>query len=233
MRAYTLVRRLCPAAAGIAALAIALPVAADSTMTVALQVKHPEVAARAQTTVVVDEVIDRRRFVDGVASDGNGTQATPNPDNNNYNSRLIGQLPGDKRGANLLVLEGSQTVAGLVGDAVAEALRRVGYRVVNKGHRDAATAARVRVEVNRFWIWSEINPEVKKSRYFNAEIEATVQGNVPPFAAASRVGGDIRARGKRPEKEVSWIRTGNRGIEDFVKTVAVLLRYPPAAAMRP
>lgn len=233
MRANTLIRRRWLAAAGAAALATGSPATADSAMTIELQVKHPEITAKTRTAVVVDEVIDRRQFTAGAAADGSGTQATPNPDDTGYNSRLVGQLPGDRRGSNYLVLEGGQTVAGLVGDAVAEALRRAGYRVVGKGHRDAAAAPRVRVELDRFWIWSDINPEIKKSRYFNAEIDATIEGGVAPFAVASRVGGDIRARGKRPEKEVSWIRTGNRGIEDFVETVTVLLRYPPAGAMRP
>jgi len=233
MRGHTPVRRLCLAAAVIVTLATASPVAADSAMHISLQVKHPEVTAKTKTVVVIDEVIDRRQLIAGVANDGNATQVTPNPDDQRYNNHLVGQLPGDRRGPIFLILDDSQTVTDIVGDAVAEALRRAGYRVVGKDHRDAANAARVRVELERFWIWSDNNPEIKKSLYFNGEIQATIQSEVPPFAVATRVGGDIRARGKRPEKDVSWIRTGNRGLEDFVKTVTVLLRYPPAGAMRP
>ncbi len=233
MRGHTLVRRLGLATAVIATLATASPVAADSATTISLQVKHPVVTAKAKTAVVIDEVIDRRQFIASVSNSGNATQATPSPDDQRYNNHLVGQLPADRRGATFLVVDDSQTAASLVGDAVGEAMRRAGYRVVGKGHRDAANAARVRVEFERFWIWSDPNPEIKKSHYFNAEIQATIQSDVPPFAVATRVGGDIRARGKRPEKDVSWIRTGNRGIEDFVKTVTVLLHYPPAGAMRP
>ena len=95
----------------------------------------------------------------------------------------------------------------------------------------APNAIKVDVDVKRFWVWAESNPQVRRSYYFSSQIEATIQADAPPFGLPSLVGADIRARGKRPKDDVSWIRTGNRGIEDFIKNVATLLKYPPAGTI--
>lgn len=203
---------------------------AASQMEVALQVKQQPVERNSGVTVIINNVSDNRQFSGDQAIDGSSTASSPDGQDQAFNRRLAGQVLGQKDEPHFLVVAENQNVAGLVGDAIAEAFRRAGYRVATSGSPDAVDAIKVNVELNRFWIWANANPEIKKSYYFNSEIEATIQADIPPFGLPTIVGADIRARGKRPKKDVSWVRTGNRGIEDLVKTTTVLLKYPPACA---
>ena len=187
-----------------------------------LDIQAPEVAnPESGQPVKLVEVVDKRVFAISPPN-----PSTPSLKNNEINDPSItkraiarkrggfGQALGD-----ILLPEG-ETVEKLTADALANALKDRGYRVVSEGDPAYVTALPLSANINQFWSWFTPGFWTIKLNY-QANVELT--GDWPLKGSDQTVGGTARYSGMAADT-AAWRKVMSDGLTNMIENLKSMLK---------
>ena len=180
----------------------------------ALSVAPASVASSDGTPVYIDQIVDKRVFEDkpGEPSSpslkgGKGASA-----NEEVKSKAVarkrngyGMALGD------ILLEGDQTVHGVVRDLLRESFNGAGYYVVDDRAKLGERGMEVDVDIEKFWAW--FTPG-----FFSVTMESQIETSLAVTQDGKTRDVDVRAYGKnsgQSGREGNWVEAYRRGFEDY------------------
>jgi hypothetical protein len=141
--------------------------------------------------------------------------------------RAVGQLRGISGNVDYdLLLPEGRSVEVLTQEALTEAFRTAGYRVLGRGDTGYESSYAVEVDIEEFWAWntvprsyasSEIIPAVSKDDYYKFRFRAMLRIDLmlEHFEGKRRVEGEVLLHGFAPSPQ-SYRNTINKGLADLV-----------------
>lgn len=139
----------------------------------------------------------------------------------------------------LFLLPPGETVAGLVREVLANALRAEGYRVLQTGDAGYAQAKPINAEITQFWAWE------KPAGMWMTKIESEIITKIEGAILGLRDGPTIRAYTTEHygSNNVEWNDHSyplilDRGLDEFAQQLKTVLQAPaptpaPQASVRP
>jgi hypothetical protein len=207
----------------IAVLALAMGGCATSRSTVMPTVATTAVANPTEGTAVkIVSVADQRVFE---RKPQNPSTPSLGSDSDLANPAITGRAIGRKRGGfgaalgDVLLPEG-KTVSGLVQDAVVNAYRGAGYRVLSKDDAGFDTAIPVDVKVKEFWCWD--TPGFWTMSIEN-RMNVVITAPQPGFENGTTVGG-YAIDHLMAIFEEEWPKIATRSLADFNKNLELKLK---------
>jgi len=179
-----------------------------------LNVPPASTTTTAGTPVFIDEVTDGRVFEDkpsepSIPSLKGGHATTESADikakavarKRNTYGRALGDI----------LLDGDQTVVGVVRDLLRESFNSAGYFVVDDRSKLGGSGMEVDVEIGKFWAW--FTPG-----FWSVTMESKIETSLHVTQGGESKTVDIRAYGKnsgQSGREDNWIEAYRRGFEDY------------------
>jgi len=187
---------------------------ATSRGTMALTVAPANVSSSSGIPVYVDQIVDKRVF-----EDKPGQPSTPSLKGGKATSaseeikskavarkrNTYGRALGD------ILLDGDQTVVGVMRDLLRESFHGAGYVVVDDRSKLGDKGLEVNVDIEKFWAW--FTPG-----FFAVAMESQIETTLHVTQAGESRRVDVRAYGKnsgQSGREGNWIEAYRRGFEDY------------------
>ncbi|HET9031986.1 MAG TPA: hypothetical protein VFN25_03675 [Dokdonella sp.] len=194
--------------------AMAMAGCATSRGTMSLNVPPAGTTTTSGTTVFIDQIVDKRVFEDEPSEPstpslkgrkGSSESADIKAKAIARKRNTYGRALGD------ILLDGDQTVVGVMRDLLREGFSGAGYHVVNDRSQLGEGGMNVNVEVEKFWAW--FTPG-----FFSVSMESQIETRleVTQDGATRDVG--IRAYGKnsgQSGREGNWREAYRRAFEDY------------------
>ena len=142
--------------------------------------------------------------------------------------RAVGQIRDDAGNVDYdLLLPEGRSVEVLTQEALTEAFRTSGYRVLERGDTGYESSYTVEVDIEQFWAWntrphvqwaSQILPGLRKDDYFKFRFEAALRIDLmlERFEGQRRVEGKVLLHSLLFSSPRSYRNTINKGLADLV-----------------
>ena len=185
----------------------------------ALSVAPAPVATSDGTPVYIDQITDQRRFEDkpsdpSTPSLKGGKGST---ESDAIKSKAVarkrngyGMAMGD------ILLEGDQTVAGVMRDLLREGLNGAGYYVVDDRSKLGTDGLEIDVVIEKFWAW--FTPG-----FWSVKMESQIETALTVTQNGAERQVEVRAYGQnsgQSGREGNWVEAYQRGFEDYKTKIA-------------
>jgi len=117
-----------------------------------------------------------------------------------------------------VLLPKGRTVASLIRETVTAALRRAGYRVLERDAPGWAEAAPLEVRIVRFWAWFTQGASFTFHGSVEVDAEISITGPLPPFENGETFAGRARL-GTLTPTERAWVNVIAAGLDDLETNV--------------
>lgn len=201
-------------AAAILVAMVALGGCAVNRGTMSLDVGSADAAPAGGTPVYIDQIVDQRVFED--APRDPSTPSLKGGKGSSESDEIKAKAVARKRNGygmamGDILLEGDQTVVGVMRELLREAFQQAGYRVVGDRSELGAQGLEVDAEIEKFWAW--FTPG-----FWSVAMESQIETvlSVTDGGASREV--EVRAYGEnrgQTGREGNWIEAYRRGFEDY------------------
>ena len=187
-----------------------------------LDIQAPEVAnPETGQPVKLVKVVDKRVFAISPPNPSTPSLKNDEIDDPSITKRAIARKRGGFGQAfgDILLPEG-ETVEELTANALANALKERGYRVVSEGDPAYATALPLSADINQFWSWFTPGFWAIKLDY-RANVELI--GDWPLEDSGRTVGGTARYSGMAADT-AAWRQVMNDGLRNMIENLKAMLK---------